>query len=364
MSSDEDRESIAGSEFRTVSGRFELLPLLKRVSRAFYLSIRVLPSKLREPVGLAYLLARASDTITDTEALSPEERLNGLLTLRQVVKSGRADGDLIDRLMSMSEHQPTVAEHDLLQVIPSALDHLSKLHESDRVLVIDIVVRLTQGMEFDLTRFPPDQTEQIASLDSRDELDRYTYLVAGCVGEFWTRITAAHTEALRHWDLDDMSAIGVRFGQALQMTNILRDLPADLHSGRCYLPREWLSEIDLSPQDLTDTQIGTVARPVLMRGVEVALDHYAQAERYLAAIPPSCVRLRLAAIWPLLMGLATLERVIRSQYWLDPRARLKVSRFWVFRMMFTSLFVARSNKLVSLWIRRLTRRVQFEVSRP
>ena len=364
MSSDEDRESISGSVYRAASERFELLPLLKRVSRAFYLSIRVLPIKLREPVGLAYLLARAADTITDTEALSPEERLNGLLTLRQVVKSGRADGDLIDRLMSMSEHQPTAAEHDLLQAIPSALDQLSKLHENDRVLVIDIVVRLTQGMEFDLTRFPPDQTEQIASLDSRDELDRYTYLVAGCVGEFWTRITAAHNEALGNWNLDEMSAIGVRFGQALQMTNVLRDLPADLRSGRCYLPSQWLGEVGLTPQDLTDPQIGSLARPVLVRGVEVALDHYAQAERYLAAIPPSCVRLRLAVMWPLLMGLATLERVVRSRYWLDPRVRLKVSRFWVFRMMFTSLFVVSSNRLVSLWIRRLTRRVQFEVSRP
>jgi phytoene/squalene synthetase len=36
------------------------------VSRSFYLTIRFLPRPLREPVGLAYLLARATDTIADT----------------------------------------------------------------------------------------------------------------------------------------------------------------------------------------------------------------------------------------------------------------------------------------------------------
>jgi len=42
-----------------------LQDVLKRVSRSFYLSLRVLPKKMRKPVGLAYLLARAADTIAD-----------------------------------------------------------------------------------------------------------------------------------------------------------------------------------------------------------------------------------------------------------------------------------------------------------
>ena len=364
MSAEDDPSPRSSSEFSPGSESFELLPLLKRVSRAFYLSIRVLPSTLREPVGIAYLLARAADTIADTEALSPEERLNGLLTFREVVKSGRADRDLIDRLVTISEHQLSAAEYHLLNSIPATLDALSQLQAGDNYLVTDIVTQLTDGMEFDLTRFPTLQTGQITSLDSRSELDRYTYLVAGCVGEFWTRITVAHMEAIDYWDLDEMSAIGVRFGQALQMTNVLRDLPADLQSGRCYLPSEWLNEIGLTPQDLTDPRGGLAARPVLVRGVELALEHFAEAERYITAIPRSCVRLRLAAIWPLLMGLATLERVVRSPHWLNPRVRLRVSRLWVYRMMVTSLFVVCSNRLVSSWTRRMTSRVRYEVSRP
>ena len=37
--------------------------VLKRVSRSFYLSLRILPRSLRTPIGLAYLFARAADTI-------------------------------------------------------------------------------------------------------------------------------------------------------------------------------------------------------------------------------------------------------------------------------------------------------------
>ncbi|MEE9249206.1 MAG: squalene/phytoene synthase family protein, partial [Dehalococcoidia bacterium] len=56
-----------------------LKDILKSVSRAFYLTLRILPGGLRESVGLAYLLARAADTIADTRALEPEERLARLL---------------------------------------------------------------------------------------------------------------------------------------------------------------------------------------------------------------------------------------------------------------------------------------------
>ena len=364
MPAEDDPGPRSSSESSPGSESFELLPLLKRVSRAFYLSIRVLPGPIRLPVGLAYLLARTADTIADTDAVSPEERLTALLAFREALGSRQPEDNQIDLLQSLTEYQPTAAEHDLLNAIPAVLGGLGQLQRTDRDLVVSIVIKLTEGMEFDLTRFPPEESGEIQPLESSRELDRYTYLVAGCVGEFWTRITVAHTEELSDWDLDRMCEVGVRFGQALQMTNVLRDIPADLKSGRCYLPSEWLAEIGLSPRDLSDPRVALAARPVLSRGVEVALDHFAEAERYVMAIPSSCVRLRLAAIWPLLMGLATLERVVRSPYWLNPNVRIKVSRFWVFRMIFFSLLVARSNGMVSWWIRRLTGRVRFEVGRP
>jgi len=51
-----------------------LQDVLKGVSRSFYLTLRVLPKKLREPIGLAYLLARTADTLTDRLAGFPGQR--------------------------------------------------------------------------------------------------------------------------------------------------------------------------------------------------------------------------------------------------------------------------------------------------
>ena len=48
--------------------------LLRQVSRSFYLSLAVLPRSLREPIGLAYLLARAADTIADTRLIPRDDR--------------------------------------------------------------------------------------------------------------------------------------------------------------------------------------------------------------------------------------------------------------------------------------------------
>ena len=57
---------------------------------------------------------------------------------------------------------------------------------------------LPNGMEMDLTRFPGSSANQLTALERPDELDRYTYFVAGCVGEFWTRMVCAHR---RRWPI-------------------------------------------------------------------------------------------------------------------------------------------------------------------
>src|SRR5213082_791384 len=68
--------------------------ILARVSRSFYLSIRLLPKKLRDPVSIGYLLARASDTIADTTDLPIELRTEKLRVLARGIQ-GEALGNAI-----------------------------------------------------------------------------------------------------------------------------------------------------------------------------------------------------------------------------------------------------------------------------
>jgi farnesyl-diphosphate farnesyltransferase len=334
-------------------------PLLKSVSRSFYLTLRVLPRGLREPVGLAYLLARAADTIADTELIPSAQRLELLLALRARINNQVGSENAASRISEdLSAQQSNPHERVLLQSLPQALELLDRCGANDRREIQRVVTTLTEGMEFDLRTFPDEASGNVAALKTCVELERYTFLVAGCVGDFWTTMTIARQSALRDWNAAEMSAIGIRFGKALQYTNVLRDVPRDLRIGRCYFPEELLHAHGLQPRDLLNPEISTRARPALVSLIRVALEHYEQARRYLLAIPARCTRLRLACLWPILIGLPTLEALGKNANWLDPAKPAKISRGRVKRTLLLSIPSVNSNWLVNRWIEKQMRAVK------
>ena len=340
-----------------------LTDVLKSVSRSFYLSIRILPRGMREPVAVAYLLARAADTIADTRALPPSRRLEKLLAFRSLVSlvdsggAGQSIAEIVGELDTRSDGV-SAGERTLLGHTDSLFSLLAGLPEADRQHVSKVVVTLTRGMELDLTSFPPEYSGEVGALESPEQLDGYTYLVAGCAGEFWTRVAMAHEPRLASWDTGEMAALGVRFGKALQLTNVLRDVPRDLRIGRCYLPAEELAASGLAPPNLLEPANADRARAVLVPWIRTALGHFEAAESYVLATPRSCARLRLAALWPVLLGLATLEKLALNGQWLDPDRPSRVRRQWVYGMMARSVVVVRSDTLVRQWIHGLRRRVE------
>ena len=324
--------------------------LLRGISRSFYLTLRVLPRDLRGPVGLAYLLARAADTIADSRLVDADLRLDCLLKFRDQI-TGPSDPRILREIEdAVSGRQDESFERELLRVLPQAFSLLEATWGPDREMVRRVVVTLTQGMEFDLRTFPAEDSGRVAALPDFTALDGYTYLVAGCVGDFWTRISVAHTSALARWDVEGMADAGIRFGKALQLTNVLRDVPGDLRLGRCYLPRSWLASAGLGPCELLDPNASLAAREALFTGVELALGHFSAAEEYILAIPRRCLRLRLAALWPVLIGLATLALLVRNEEWLDPLNQSRVDRSWVYRMMARSWFCGCSDVVLKRWI--------------
>lgn len=338
---------------------FLLGPLLKGVSRSFYLTLRVLPTGMRDPIGLAYLLARAADTIADTSLISPEQRLALLLSLRDQVNGVAHDDALFQRMAAEVAGQQTQSDEKvLLESLGPAMDVLSQLSESDRKAVREIVSTLTEGMEFDLRAFPDERSGQIAALSEYDELDRYTYLVAGCVGEFWTTMTYAHMPGTLKVRPDMMAARGVRFGKALQMTNVLRDCGKDLRIGRCYLPQTMLARHGLGAQDLLLPANSLRARPLLVELLRTTLDHFRDALDYTLAIPAWSVRLRLACLWPILIGLETLLLLVDNDAWLDPQKVSKVRRNQVYRIIGSSLLLVPSNTLVRNAIERRIKQIE------
>jgi farnesyl-diphosphate farnesyltransferase len=329
------------------------LDLLRQVSRTFYLSLAILPRSLRTPVGLAYLFARVADTIADTRLIDRGKRLDRLEQLRHAIAT--PGGSL--ELNEIAAAQDDAAERLLLRRLPECFELLERLPPADTARVRAVLATITEGQVLDLTWFPGEDAGGLAALETLEDLERYTYLVAGCVGEFWTEMHVAHRPRLREWDLPRMRGRGVCFGKALQMTNVLRDLPRDLRNGRCYLPRRELAALGLAPADLLDR--GTVARvqPLIDRLLRSTLEHYEVAWAYTFMIPLGEVRMRLACAWPLLIGLGTLELLAASPDLLNPARRLKLSRAGVRGVLARSAVTIWSNRALAADAARLRGRI-------
>jgi farnesyl-diphosphate farnesyltransferase len=155
-----------------------------------------------------------------------------------------------------------------------------------------------------------------------------------------------------------MLARGVRFGKALQMTNVLRDCGKDLRIGRCYLPVTLLERFGLTPQDLLVPANSLRAQPLLFELVRLSLDHFREAVEYTLAIPAFSVRLRLACLWPVMIGLETLLLLVHNDDWLDPGKVSKIQRNKVYQVMGYSLPAVASNTLVRNWAAGLIRRIE------
>jgi len=341
----------------------EAMILLKRVSRSFYLSVRLLPAPMRRGVCLGYLLARASDTIADTQKNPAvldafEERLrtgcpghggarnsrvgipgaptsslacewdaNGLSftasslapsfamptrtsalpgATRELAKKANlpkatALGILPSAIHTAPNHR---GEQQLLAQLPAVFEALDSLPDAESTLIREVVATIISGQRLDMERFAAADAEHVVKLANAAELDDYTWRVAGSVGQFWTRLGFLTLgPRFSAMDPDPLEAMGIRFGQGLQLVNILRDTHADLAEGRGYLPterNEWMGQ----------------ARKNLADGLA-----YARAMHL--------KRLHIAVALPARIGIDTLDAIeAAGPAALENRVKISRSRVW------------------------------------
>jgi farnesyl-diphosphate farnesyltransferase len=260
--------------------------------------------------------------------------------------------DLDDLGRGVAADQPA-AERRLLEGLPAVLTAYRSLDPGDRARAETVLLTLAGAMQATLAHFPPEDTGHVEALDTFSDLDRYTYGNAGCVGEFWTDMVVAHRPRCASWNVPAMRARGVRFGQGLQLVNVLRDLPRDLRSGRCYLPRAGLAPLGLAPTDLLDPTTLPRLRPLLARLIDQARAYLEDARAYTLALPRAEWRLRLACAWPWLLGLATLARLARADRLLDPAVTVKVPRPELRALLVASTARVGSNRALAAYARRL-----------
>jgi len=215
--------------------------LLQENARTFSLTLRFLPRALRDPLGLAYLLARASDTIADEGTIPLTRRVSMIRELDFSLVTGRFAA--WKPCFSSEEISP----HDagLFTALPLLLSRLERHPDRDELL--PLWRSILKGQAFDLERFPS------SGALTRPELETYCGDVAGSVGSAWVRLIIAHVPDDLIFRHEMMTLWAVSYGKGLQLLNILRDRSADLEKGRIYakeddipelmiLTREWLAE--------------------------------------------------------------------------------------------------------------------------
>ncbi len=297
-----------------------VLGLLKQVSRSFYVSLRLLPAPMRQGAGLAYLLARASDTIADSSSADLSLRIRSLDEFASQVAGESThpswSGDLV-----LAVEDP--GERDLLNKAHRLLEWMHEMPAREVRLIQDVLKVIISGQKRDLELFGNADGGQPVVIGDRAALDDYTYRVAGCVGEFWTRLGFETLgNAFSNAAEDSLVDLAVNYGKGLQLVNILRDVPGDIGGGRCYLPVA-------NPGD----RVKLLQEHSFQH--DRALGHVRQGLEYASHLRGR--RLRMASVLPALLAEDTLD-LLRDAEWEALERGVKISRRQVYSNLVQSLF--------------------------
>ena len=322
--------------------------ILRSVSRTFYISVRILPKRLRDPVALAYLLARAADTVADTTELSAELRAEKLRILARGIQ-GEALGDaIVDLSASFVPLQKDESERALIESLQACVDWLDQSDVTDREEIRAVLENINRGQLLDLEQFR--DRKQVAALETPGDLDEYAYLVAGSAGEFWTRLCFRHVRNFATRSESEMLDLGKRYGMGLQLINILRDAGADLRAGRCYFPNEELATARMEASQIVREPgrfqpIYREWREKAERGVEAGIQ-YSRAVRNR--------RVRAATVLPALIGARTLA-LLRDAGATALHRKIKVPRREVRSIVFSLMASLASRSQIDAMFRQLSR---------
>jgi len=290
--------------------------ILSSVSRTFALTIPLLPPIIEKVVGNTYLLCRIVDTIEDAAELTPEAKKNlSALFLDVVLERAPVESFVepcLDALKNYSNHD----ELDLIAHTPTVLRILHTCSRHDQEAVSRCVSMMSEGM----SRFHGRQTE--AGLKDLSEFEDYCYVVAGVVGELLTSIFRHYSPQFSK-NIQGHENLAIAFGQALQMTNILKDSPEDRARGVSWKPAN-LSQLDL---------------------LQIAYQKLSDSLTYILLIPKEEVGMRRFCLLAFGLAVLTLDKLAAGGHF-ERQEDIKLSRNTVWLFYGFTKIAAGSNGLI------------------
>lgn len=316
--------------------------MLPRVSRTFALCIPLLPAELRYPTLVSYLVCRVADTIEDVVSLGVGEKG----ALLKAWSRGLDDDWSEDSGSALGTpfEAPASDDERLVNDADAVLREFHDLPRAHREAVRPWIQEMCAGMA-DFLRRPP------GGIVTVEDLDRYTYYVAGTVGHLLTRLFRLYDPspaAGRYQRLEDLAT---SFGRGLQLTNIIKDVADDRRRGFSFVPRQLCSLAGIRPEDLQDERHRMEARRVVLTLIDKAKHHLSDALAYSTTLPRRFYGVRLFCLTSMFFAVRTLRLAERDAHLLDPHHKVKISRADVYRTLATTRLIAPSNALVRGYFR-------------
>ena len=295
--------------------------ILESVSRTFALTIPLLPNGLEKVVGNTYLLCRIVDTIEDATCVDPTTKQElSTLFIKTVLDHSLSEQFVRECLIALINH-PNHNEKDLIENIPRVLRVLQSCDEKQRHAVAKCVQIMSEGMSYFHIR------QNQIGLEDLQEFEKYCYVVAGVVGEMLTTLFALHSPAFAK-AISGKESLAIAFGQALQMTNILKDSPEDQLRG-----------VSWKPKGLGQTDLLVIAHQKLEDSL-----------RYICCIPKSEPGIRQFCFLAFGLAVMTLKQIAQRQT-LQGGAEVKLTRGQVSRFYIFTKLAVRSDFLMGLFFR-------------
>jgi len=269
------------------AARAQAEALVKHSGTSFYWGMRLLPPVKRQAMFAIYAFCREVDDVADGDAPT-EQKLRDLDGWRSEIEA----------LYAGQPSGPTTL---------ALLEPVSKfdLPKSEFLLMID-------GMEMD--------ARASMTVPSMDELERYCRAVAGTVGMLSMSVFGQRGHEL------DRGALAL--AEALQLTNILRDLYEDAERQRLYLPRELLTQYGIKPNSAMHTIQHPEIKGVCRALASKAEKCFAQSDRLLATGERDKLRPALIMMHIYHRILKRLQKADWRQ--IDQRISLsKIERLWI-----------------------------------
>jgi len=196
----------------------DAMRVLKETSRTFYIPIKLLKPTLRMAVGSAYLCMRAIDEIEDHEELDKEIKQELLRNIKELLLEEKFNDSAYTQLIKPhASLLPEVTNRlgDWVSVCPKDIE--AKVKESTSIMA--------GGMA--------DWVERDFIVNTKEDLDDYTYYVAGLVGvmlsDIWEWYDGTKTDR----------SLAIGYGRGLQAVNMLRNQDEDAERGVQFIPDGW-----------------------------------------------------------------------------------------------------------------------------